>query len=406
MAAGESSRFWPLNKKHKSLFCLLEKPLILLTLLNLKKAGVKEVVILQGVSKDIESELKRHKLPQGLKIKYVVQKEPRGTGDALRQAANHLEQKFLVLYGDDFYGEKDLKNCLAKFPSVLLKETKNISNFGVAVVDKDRVKKIVEKPLRPPSNLVNAGGYFIPKAVLEEKIAESERGELEITDYINRLAQKSKVYFVKASDWFPLSFAWDLLAVNEFLLNGIKTKIEGKVEKNCHVQGPVFVGKRTIIKSGTYVEGPVWIGENCEIGPNCFLRPFSHLGDNCRIGHGVEIKNSVVSKGSTIPHLNYVGDSIIGENCDLGGGTVFANLRLDRQNVRSKIKGIMVDTGRKKLGAVLGRGVQVGVNSSLMPGVLVGENSVIGPHSLVRENVADDTIFYSKFDKVEQKRVP
>lgn len=387
LAAGKSSRFWPLNKRHKSLFCLMGKPLIYYALQNLKTAGIKEVIIVQDKKKGIEKELKKLKMPVGLKIKYAVQRKPRGTGDALKAAQKYLKEKFLVINGDDYYGAKDLKKCLAKFPSILVRQVKTPSYFGVIKARNGLVKGIVEKPKKPLAGLINAGCYFLPKTVLRENLQKSPRGEYEITDYIKKLTTKTKLYFFKADIWFSLSFSWDLFRINEFLLKSIKTKIQGKVEKNCQAKGLVFVGKGTVIKSGTYIEGPVWIGQNCEIGPNCFIRPSTSIGDNCRVGQAVEIKNSIISSGSKIAHLSYVADSIIGENCNLGGGTVIANLRFDEKNVQAMVKGKLVDTGKRKLGAVLGKGVKVGINSSIMPGVLIGPDSIIHPHSLVKRNV-------------------
>jgi bifunctional UDP-N-acetylglucosamine pyrophosphorylase/glucosamine-1-phosphate N-acetyltransferase len=117
------------------------------------------------------------------------------------------------------------------------------------------------------------------------------------------------------------------------------------------------------------------------------------------IGQAVEVKNSIVSQGSHISHLNYVADSIIGENCNLGAGTVLANLRFDEKNIRSIVKAELVDTQRKKFGAVLGKGVKVGINTSTMPGVLIGENAILGPDSLVMKNVKDNQVFETKFQK-------
>lgn len=388
LAAGESSRFWPLNKKHKSLFKIMGRPLIFYVLENIKKSGINEVVIVQSPRRDIEKELKNCPLPKFAGgVKYALQKSPRGTGDAIICAKKYLKEKFLVLYGDDFYTTEDIKKIASKFPSILVKEVKNPSRFGVIVVERNYVKEIVEKPENPKSSLVNAGCFFIPKTILAEKINKSQRGEYEIVDYIQKLAKKTKLYFSKAENWFPLSFSWDLLNVNEFLLKKIKTKTLGKIEKNCSMKGQVFVGKGTIIKSGAYIEGPVYIGENCEVGPNSYIRPSTHIADNCAIGQGVEIKNSIICSSSKIAHLSYLGDSVVGENCNLGGGTVVANLRFDDKNIHSMVKGKLIDTGRRKFGAVLGTGVKVGVNSSIMPGVLVGEGAIIHPHSLVKRNV-------------------
>lgn len=83
--------------------------------------------------------------------------------------------------------------------------------------------------------------------------------------------------------------------------------------------------------NGSYIEGPVIIGEECKIGPNCYIRPYTSIGDKCHIGNACEIKNSIIMNNSNIPHQNYVGDSIIGENCNLGAGTKIANLRFDRK---------------------------------------------------------------------------
>lgn len=400
LAAGESSRFWPLNKKHKSLFKIMGRPLICYKIENLEKAGIREIIIVQKSKKDIENELKCYQLPKNLKIKYVLQEKPLGTGDALKAAGIYLKEKFLVLNGDDFYEAEDIKKCLSKFPAILVKEMANPKNFGVIVPAKNYVKEIVEKSEKPPANLVNIGCYFISKTIFEEKIKKSHRGEYEIIDYIRNLNEKTKVYFLKAKHWFPLSYGWDLFNINEYLLGNIKTKIKGKIEKNCHIKGPVIIEKGTVIKSGAYIEGPVYIGKNCKMGPNCYIRPYTSIGDNCVIGQAVEVKNSIVSQGSYLSHLNYVADSIIGENCNLGAGTVLANLRFDEKNIRSMVKGELVDTQRKKFGAVLGKGVKTGVNVSIMPGVLIGSNSVIGPHSLVTENVPDNKIFHTKAAKV------
>lgn len=400
LAAGESTRFRPLNKKHKSLFKIMGRPLICHTVENLNKIGINEVIIVQKPERDIEKELKNCKLPSRLKIKYAIQKKPQGTGQALKTAENHLKERFLVLNGDDLYGIEDIKKCLSKFPAILVKEIANPSCFGVIVPKKNYVKEIAEKSKRPPSNLVNAGCYFIPKAILAEKIEKSPRGEYEITDYVRNLIKKTKLYFLKARDWIPLNFVWDLLDINEYLLENIKTKIKGKVEKNCHIKGPVIIEQGTIVKSGAYIEGPVYIGKNCQIGPNCFIRSFTSIEDNCIIGQAVEIKNSIIGQDSKIAHLNYVADSIIGENCNLGAGTILANLRFDGKNIYSKVKRELIDTQRQKFGAVLGKGVKTGINVSIMPGVLIGQNSIIGPHSLVKENIKDNQIFYTKFQRI------
>ncbi len=154
----------------------------------------------------------------------------------------------------------------------------------------------------------------------------------------------------------------------------------GKIEKNVTLKGAVAIGKDTLIKSGAYIEGPVIIGERCQIGPNCYIRASTAIGDGCHIGAAVEVKNSIIMKNTKIPHLNYVGDSVIGEDCNLGAGTKIANLRLDKSDI--SVGGI--ETHRRKLGAVIGDGVETGINVSINVGSIIGERTFIGPGALVQ----------------------
>jgi len=406
LAAGKCTRFWPLNEKHKSLFRIMGRPLISFCLENLKRAGLKEVIIVQGKKRDIENELKKEKI-SGLKIRYVIQEKPLGTGHALKTAYSYLKEKILVLNGDDYYGAQEFKKVLSFFPSILVKEEKDPTSFGVIVPQKNYVKEIAEKSKKPPSNLVNAGCYFIPKSILKEKIKKSSRREYEITDYLRKLAKKEKLAFFKAKEWFPLSYCWNLFDIKEILIKSLKREIKGIVESNCQIKGRVFVEQGTIIKSSSHIEGPVYIGKNCQIGPNCCIKPGSVIGDNCRVGQAVEIKNTILGANNKVSHLSYLGDSIVEEGANLGAGTIIANLRFDKEKIKTVVNGKIVETKRKKFGSVFGKGVQTGINVSIMPGVLIGREAVIGPHTLVKENIKEGTAFYSHFAgfKKEKKRI-
>ena len=384
LAAGQSKRFWPLNLKHKGLFKIMGRPLIFYTIENLRRAAVKEIIIVQGPKKEIEREFKSYKFKNI--IKYVVQEKPLGTGDALKRAKNFLKDKFLVLNGDDYYSQRDIKKCRNKKFCILLKSVPDPQNFGQVIVAKNKVKKLVEKPKKEVSSLVNIGLYFLDKSIFNFQIKKSKRGEYELVDFLKELIKKNKLDFETAEDWIPISYPWDLFNLNEFLLSKIERKILGKIEKGAVLKGKIIIGERTIIKSGTYIEGPVYIGRNCQIGPNCYLRKFTSIGDNCRIGQAVEIKNSIIGDSSKIGHLSYVGDSIIGENCNLGAGTIFANLRFDEKSIKVKTQGETIDSKRKKLGAILGENVKTGINVSLMPGVLVSPNSQILPGTVLFKN--------------------
>ena len=174
--------------------------------------------------------------------------------------------------------------------------------------------------------------------------------------------------------------------------------IKGNIEKNCVIIGNVRIEKGALIKSGTRIEGPVYIGEDTILGPNAFIREKTIIGRDCRIGAGVEVKASVIGDKTNLPHLTYIGDSVIGDRVNIGGGTILANFRFDKKNIKVNVKGERVDTGFNKLGAIIGDGVSVGINCSIMPGTVIGNDSIIGPGSIVKGDVEKEVILRSQFN--------
>ncbi len=178
-----------------------------------------------------------------------------------------------------------------------------------------------------------------------------------------------------------------MLPANESLLAESESQNLGEVEENVVIKSVVSIGKGTIVRSGSYIVGPVIIGQNCDIGPNCYIRPYTSIGDGCHIGGAVEVKNSIIMRGSNIPHHNYVGDSIIGEGCNLGAGTKIANLRLDEKEIWVAGK----NTHRRKMGAIMGDGVKTGINACINIGTVIGNNAQIGPGALAQGVILPDS---------------
>lgn len=155
-----------------------------------------------------------------------------------------------------------------------------------------------------------------------------------------------------------------------------------RIEKLIEEKGKskkIIIGKGTLIHKSAVIEGPVIIGENCTIGPHSFIRKNCIISDNCRIGHGVEIKNSILLKGTIADHLSYIGDSIVGSNVRMAAGSITANLRLDKDEVYIKAGDEKIKTGLSKLGAIIGDGSSIGINSVLNPGTILGKNTVVYP---------------------------
>ena len=192
-------------------------------------------------------------------------------------------------------------------------------------------------------------------------------------------------------EWRDVVYPWHLLDANEEILKKMKTKIQGTIEKNVTINGTILVGKGSTIRSGSYIEGPVVIGTDSKIGPNCYIRPYTTIGNHCHVGNACEVKNSIVMNNSNVPHLNYIGDSIIGQNCNLGAGTTIANLRLDKKNIIVTLNGKKIDSKRRKLGMVMGDNVQTGINSSINIGTIIGNNVFIGPGAVIKGEITPKT---------------
>jgi bifunctional UDP-N-acetylglucosamine pyrophosphorylase/glucosamine-1-phosphate N-acetyltransferase len=174
---------------------------------------------------------------------------------------------------------------------------------------------------------------------------------------------------MSADGWLDIGLPWNILEANKRALEFMRASVCGEVEDGAFIHGHVTIAKGARIRSGAYIEGPVSIGPNSDVGPNCFIRPATSIGANVRIGNACEIKNSVVMNNTHIAHLSYVGDSIIGEECNFGAGTITANIRFDKKDIRMSVKDIRIDSGRRKLGAVIGDRVQTGINVNVLPGV-------------------------------------
>jgi NDP-sugar pyrophosphorylase family protein len=198
---------------------------------------------------------------------------------------------------------------------------------------------------------------------------------------------------------------WDLLDANNWALKRMEHRVLGTVEQGAHLIGPISVAESARIRSGVYIEGPAFIDEEADVGPNCYIRPGTSLGRKVRMGNACEIKNSIVMDGTHVGHLSYVGDSILCERCNLGAGTIIANYRFDSGSVKMMVKDQLVNTGRRKLGVVLGDNVKTGIKSLFMPGVKVGANSWVGPNFMVERDLpADSMTFLRQDSEIKEKK--
>jgi UDP-N-acetylglucosamine diphosphorylase/glucosamine-1-phosphate N-acetyltransferase len=396
LAAGEGTRLRPLTSNiPKPLLPVAGKPFLSHVFSALQSAGVSEIALLVGWKANRIKEYYGNGSEQGLKITYLEQRERLGTANAIGQAEGSIDEPFFVVNGDVVISDTDVKAMRAMFErtgrTVMGAVTvDDPSQFGVIEEKDGRLVRIIEKPKNPPSDLINAGIFVFTPEIFEliRKTPRSIRGEFEITDTITTLAKHEEVLIHRMmTEWIDVGRPWDLLTANDIFMSRLIGRCEGEVEENVVMTGEVVVEKGAKVRSGSYIAGPVYIAKGCDIGPNCYVRPGSCFGPNVHIGASVEVKNSIVMAGTHIPHHNYVGDSVIGERCNLGAGTKVANLRFDDKNVRVSFKGELIDSGRRKLGVIMGDDVKTGINAMIDAGTIIWERSIIGPGALAKGNI-------------------
>ena len=381
LAAGEGKRMHPLTfTRPKVMLPIANKPILEWNLLNAIDAGLTEFVFIVGY----KSEMVRNYFGDGTNwnasIEYVNQGKALGTAHAIGTVENFVDD-FIVLCGDTIFGKEDFQNIAKNKMSMGLVKVENAKEYGIVKLEGKRIVQIYEKMENPISNVINAGIYHFDSNIFGyiHKTGKSPRGEYEITDSINLLIKEESMEGIFLKEWRDVVYPWHLLDANEERLKKSEGEIEGDISENATLTETVIVGKNSKILPGSFIEGPVSIGSDCKIGPNCYIRPHTSIGNGCHVGNACEVKNSIIMDHSNVPHQNYVGDSIIGQDCNLGAGTKIANLRLDKKNIVVTLSGNRQDTKRRKLGVIMGDNVQTGINSSIDVGTIIGNNVFIGP---------------------------
>ena len=417
LSAGEGSRMRPLTlTKPKTMLPVAGKPIIQYNIESLRDNGITDILLIVRYKEEMVRNYFGDGSDFGVNIFYKTQKDFLGTANAISYGEDFIDDSIIVLNGDIILDDEIIHEIIKKYnyltpdTLMLLTEMEDPSAFGVVEIENGNIKSIVEKPKREeaPSNLVNAGIYIFNKDIFDKirKTEISERGEYEITDSVSLQIKDNKTVIghKTSKDWIDVGRPWELIEVNEDLIGKLKTEIKGTIEDGAFIHGEVFLDEGSVIKAGVYIEGNVYIGKNCDIGPNSYIRGNTYFGDNVHVGNAVEIKNSIIMENTNVSHLSYVGDSVIGSNCNIAAGTNIANLRFDNETIKTKIKNQKIDSGRRKLGAIIGDSVKTGINSSFSPGVKVGHNSTIGSGVLLYEDLPSDTRVLEKQTHIVQKK--
>lgn len=406
LAGGKSSRFYPFNYNgHKSLLMLGGKTLIEHTVSNLARHGIKEVIVVENVSHEISKS--NLTFPSSVTLHFVTQKKALGMGNGLQSASEKLHDHFFLLNAYHFEVVEMLSELEASITAnsdiaVLTKEEQDLSQFGMVVKEKGKLK-IVEKVGKSSGTRI-VGAYLLQKEFLHI-LGAVKSHEYDFEDALSAYSNKHTLVLVEAKNpTFSLKFPWNVLDAKDLILNTLTPSIskKAKISKTAEITGNVVIEDGAVIMEYAVIKGPAYIGKKAFIGNNAVIRDGVCIEEGAVVGANMEVKNAVIMRHTTT-HSGFIGDSVIGEYTKIAAGFNTANVRLDREEIFAVIKDKKTGTKHKALGVLMGSHNSVGIKVGTMPGVIVGNNVIIGPGTTVMENVPDNVSFYTEFKKTITK---
>ena len=329
LSGGKGTRLRPLTyTRAKQLMPVANKPILFYGLETLAQAGIREIGVIVGETKDEIVKALGDGKKWGVRITYIDQPEPLGLAHAVFTAKSFLQNSPFVMYLGDNLLKNGILSLIEKFrkeepnAQILLAAVPNPESFGVAELKDDRVIRLEEKPKVPRSNMALVGVYMFDSNIFEAEavLKPSARGELEITDAIQFLIDRGyRVQpHVVEGWWKDTGKLEDMLEANRLVLETLSSKMEGDVDAQSTIAGRVEIGKGAKIIHST-IRGPVIIGENSVID-HAFVGPFTSIQDECEVSHS-ELQHSIMLHGSKIKNLKKrVEDSLIGVNVEICRG--------------------------------------------------------------------------------------
>ncbi|NHN48713.1 NTP transferase domain-containing protein [Halostella sp. JP-L12] len=377
LAAGEGQRLEPLtNRRPKPMVPIANQPLLEYVIDSVSDAGIDEIVLVVGYKRERIQTYFGDGHRWGVDIEYAVQEKQLGTGHAVLQAEDYVDDEFLVLNGDRII-TADLVEQLVETRSetsetvMAVTRADDPTEYGVVTLDGDRVTGITEKPRAPaaPSDIVNAGVYAFDQSVFDaiREIEPNPAGELALTAAIERHLDDEPVRAARYRGlWVDVSYLWDVTAVTAQVLDELDDPIQNGV-----------------VDEGARVADDVRIGSDTRVGANATIRRGTALGNNVTVGANAVLSNVVAFDDATIGDGAVLRDCIVAENATVGPNTTVpggpADVVVDDTYCES------VD-----LGAVVGDNASVGGGSVLVGGTIIGDGATVQDGVTVSGRVPTD----------------
>jgi glucose-1-phosphate thymidylyltransferase len=321
LSGGRGTRLHPLTfTQAKQLVPVANKPVLFYGIEALQEAGIKEIGIIVGDTKDEIKAAVGDGSKWALDITYIEQEAPLGLAHAVKISEEFMAEEPFVMYLGDNILKSGIQSLVEEFKEkkpnslILLTEVPNPQMFGVAELEGERVKRLVEKPKKPASNLALVGVYMFDSHIFEavKAIKPSWRNELEITDAIQYLIEHGHVVHPhQVSGWWKdTGKLEDILDANRLILGSITKRLEGHVDKASRVSGEVIIEEDVNVEK-SIIRGPAIIGAKTKIS-HSYIGPFTSIQKECRIIR-TEVENSIVLERSEICDIgSRIDESLIG----------------------------------------------------------------------------------------------
>jgi len=392
LAAGASSRFFPLNEQHKGYVTVCGKSLIGQTILDLLAHDFQNIVVVVGATDPEALELRRLLDKDGVtaEIKIATQEKPTGAAGAIQAAQPFIQGPFVITspyypqagkWAEELwevYQESEAQGVL------LASEVSYPSLYGILRYEGNRVLELVEKPTKgtEPSNLRVRSIYLFHQDLFKY-LDEAPESEYSFEAAYSQMAQDNIITFKKTSDTdTTLKYPWHLLELKDSILDSrvSYTSPDSSIAETAILDdsdGAIIIESGARVGDFAKIVGPAFIGRNVWVGDYAFVR-HSSLEMDSVVGAKTEVVRSLILEESSI-HFAYLADSILGVGTTVGAGFISANKRFDRRSILVTVKGEKVDSHRKALGIITGKNVQLGIQSGSMPGSVLKSELIIEP---------------------------
>jgi len=329
LCGGEGTRMRPLSySQPKHLIPIANRPVIERILLAIREAGLSEIGIV--VSPSTQEAFQASLLDgsrYGLRLSYIVQHEPKGIAHAVACAESFVGDDSFVLYLGDNLMQNAVEEIVKRFTTsgchavISLVQVEDPRRFGVARLEGETIVELVEKPVDPPSDLAIAGVYVFCPLIFSaiRKITPSQRGELEITDAIQRLIDDGyNVIHHRITGWWKdVGNPEDMIAANRLLLEDLGAKIAGEIDDSSRIEGGVQIGQGTLVRRSRVI-GPVIISEDAVL-EDAIIGPYVSIGRNVLIRNS-QVTNSIILKEAAITGVGRIEKSLIGRGTQISLG--------------------------------------------------------------------------------------